>query len=102
MLESFVERLVEADHHRRRCLQPGLDDRALRLEVVRDGVLPFRMAPAKVLSQDLAASSGHPVHACVTQAPSRIRVRRLRSIREEYELGDRQRVELDALTVALA
>src|SRR5213078_5097563 len=51
VLEALVERLVEADHHRRRRLHPALDYRALRLEVVAHRVLPLCVPLAEVLGQ---------------------------------------------------
>ena len=83
-------------------LQARIDDRLLRLEVVRDRVLELRVPRAEVLGEDLAAAAGHPVHARVAQARRRIRVRQPCAIREEHELRDRQRIELDAIAVALA
>src|SRR5438874_522547 len=68
VLEALVERLVEADHHRRRRLHAALDDRALRLEVVADGVLPLCVPLSEILGQDLAAAAGNPVHAGVAEA----------------------------------
>ena len=67
VLEPLVERLVEADHHRRGRPQAGLDDRALRLEVLAHRVLELGVPLAEVLGQDLAAAAGDPVHARVAQ-----------------------------------
>src|SRR5205823_2548607 len=67
MLEALVEGLVEADHHRRGRVQPGLDDSPLSFEVVGDGVLPFGMPRAEVLREDLRAAAGDPVHTGVAQ-----------------------------------
>ena len=100
VLEPLVERLVEADHHRRGRLHPALDDRALRLEVVAHRVLPLGVAGAEVLGEDLAAAAGDPVHARVAQPRGRVGVRELRAVGEEDELRDRERVELDPLAVA--
>ena len=102
VLEPLVERLVEADHHRRGRPHPALDDRALRLEVVAHRVLPLGVPLAEVLGEDLAAAARDPVHARVAQPRRRLRVREARAVGEEDELGDRQRVELDAVAVALA
>src|SRR6266508_719825 len=100
VLEALVERLVEADHHRRRRLQPALYDRALRVEVVAHRVLPLRVSRTEVLGEDLAPASGHPVDAGVAQPRRRIRIRQLRAVGQEHELGDRERVELDAVAVS--
>ena len=62
----------------------------------------FACRAAEVLGEDLAAAAGDPVHARVAQTRGRIRVRQLRAVGEEDELRDRQRVELDAVAVALA
>ena len=101
VLEPLVERLVEADHHRRGRLQAGLDDRALGLEVVGDRVLPLGVPGAEVLGQDLAAAAGDPVHARLAQPGCRVRVREVGAVGQEDELGDRQRVELDPVAVPL-
>src|SRR5439155_8226595 len=61
MLEPLVQRLVEADHHRRCRTHAALDDRPLRFEVVSHGVLPPGVARTEVLGQDLAAPAGDPV-----------------------------------------
>ena len=74
MLEPLVERLVEADHHRRRRLHPALDDRALRLEVLAHRVLELGVPLAEVLGEDLAAAAGDPVHAGVAQPRGRLGV----------------------------
>src|SRR5690348_2236755 len=63
VLESLVERLVEADHHCRGRAHPALDDRPLRFEVVGNRVLPLGVPGTKVLGQDLAAAAGDPVDA---------------------------------------
>jgi hypothetical protein len=60
------------------------------------------MALAEVLSEDLAAASRDPVHAGVAQTRGRIRIAELRAIGEEDEFGDRERVELDAVGIAVA
>jgi hypothetical protein len=65
VLEPLVEGLVEADHHRGRRTEAGLDDRALRVEVVGDGVLPLGVPRAEVLGEDLRPAAGDPVHARV-------------------------------------
>ena len=102
VLEPLVERLVEADHHRRSGLQPGFDDRALRLEVLANRVLELGMPLAKVLGEDLAAAAGDPVHARVAQACRGFGMREVRAVGEIDELGNRQRVELDAVAVLFA
>ena len=102
MLDPLLERLVEADHHRRRRPHAALDDRALGVEVVDDRVLPLRVALAEVLGEDLAAATGDPVDARVAEPCRGLCERELRAVGEEDELGDGQRVELDALAVALA
>src|ERR671930_1861106 len=101
VLEPLVERLVEADHHRRRRVEAGLDDRALRLEVVGDEVLPLRVPRAEVLGEDLGTAAGDPVHARVAQTGRRLGVRDPGAVGEEHELRDGQRIELDPFAVAL-
>ena len=102
MLEPLVERLVEADHHRRGRLHAALDDRALRLEVLAHRVLELGVPLAEVLGEDLAAAARHPVHAGVAQPRRGLGVREPRVVGEVDEFGDRQRVELDPVAVALA
>ena len=102
MLEPLLERLVEADHHRRGGAHAALDDRALRLEVLDDGVLELGVALAEVLRQDLAAAARHPVDARVAQARRRLRVREVGPVGEVHELRHRERVELDTVLIALA
>ena len=102
VLEPLLERLVEADHHRRRRPHPALDDRPLRLEVLAHRVLPLGVPLAEVLGEDLAPAARHPVHARVAQPRGGLGVREPRAVGEEDELGDRQRVELDPVAVALA
>ena len=102
VLEPLLERLVEADHHRRRRPHPALDDRALRLEVLGHRVLPLRMPLAEVLGEDLAPAARDPVHARVAEARRRLGVGEPGAVGEEDELRHRQRVELDAVAVALA
>ena len=102
VLEPLFERLVEADHHRRRRAHPALDDRALGVEVLGDRVLELGVPLAEVLGEDLAPAAGHPVHACVTQAGCCLGVGEAGAVGEEDELRDGQRVELDPLAVALA
>ena len=102
VLEPLLQRLVEADHHRRGRPQPGFDDRALRLEVLADGVLELRVPLAEVLGQDLAAAAGDPVDTGVPQPPRRVRVGELGAVGEVDELRDRECVELDPVAVPLA
>ena len=59
------------------------------------------MPSAEVLGEDLATAAGHPVHACVAEACRRVGVAQAGAIGQEDELGDRQRVELHPLAVAL-
>ena len=102
MLEPLLEGLVEADHHRRGGAHAALDDRALRLEVLRDRVLELGVPLAEVLGEDLAAAAGHPVDAGVAQSRGRLGVREVGPVGEEHELRHGERVELDPVLVALA
>ena len=99
MLETLVERLVEPDHHRGRRSHAGLDDRALRIEVLAHRVLELRVPLAEVLGEDLAAAACDPVHAGIAEPSGRLGVADPRAVGEVDELGDRQRVELDAIAV---
>ena len=60
------------------------------------------MALAEVLGQDLAAAAGDPVDAGVAKPARRLGVRQAGAVGEVDELGDRERVELDPVAVALA
>ena len=60
------------------------------------------MPLAEVLGEDLAAAAGDPVHAGVAQPRGGVGERQPGAVGEEHELGDRQRVELDPVAVALA
>ena len=102
VLEPLLERLVEADHHRRGRPHAALDDRALRVEVLGDRVLELRVALAEVLGEDLAPAARDPVDARVAEPRGRLRVREPGAVGEVDELRDRQRVELDPVAVALA
>lgn len=100
MLEALLERLVEADHHRPGRVQPLFDDRALSFQVLGDRVLELGVAGTEVLGQDLAAPAGDPVDTRGAQACGHLGVAETGAIGEVDELGDRQRVELDAFGVA--
>ena len=102
VLEPLLERLVEADHHRRRRPHAALDDGPLRLEVLGDRVLPLGVPLAEVLGEDLAAAARDPVDARVAESRRRLGVGELGTVGEEDELRHRERVELDAVAVALA
>src|SRR6476646_4552045 len=60
------------------------------------------MPLAEVLGEDLAAAAGHPVDAGVSETRRGLRIRQSGAIREVDELGDRERVELDAVAVPRA
>ena len=95
VLEPLLERLVEADHHRRGRPHAALDDRPLCLEVLGDRVLELRVALAEVLGQDLAAAAGDPVDPGLAQPRRGLRIREPCAIGEVDELRYGQRVELD-------
>jgi hypothetical protein len=78
VLEPLVERLVEADHHRRRRLQPGLDDRALRVEVVAHRVLPLA---CRLRKSSVRISLPPPVIQCTPASRSARRRRRTQARR---------------------
>ena len=67
-----------------------------------DRVLPLRMPLAEVLGEDLAPAARDPVHARVAEARRRLGVGEPGAVGEVDELRHRQRVELDAVAVALA
>ena len=100
MLNAFFDRLIEADNHGCRSAQAGFNQRALRGEVFLDAVLELAVTPAKIVRQNLRSASGDPAHAGILEPRSGVRVAELRVIGEIHELGDRKRVELDAVAIA--
>src|SRR5205085_9226816 len=64
--------------------------------------LPLGVPCAEVFREDFTAAARDPVDTRVAKPRGRVRVRQSGTVGEEHELCDRERVELDAVAVALA
>src|SRR5271170_1323358 len=102
MFEPLVKRFIEAYHHGGRGSESRIDDGALCVEVLRNGVFEFAVTPAEVFSKNLRSTASDPPDTGVSEALCCFGKRDAGMVRKIHELCDRERIKLEPIAVPFA